>query len=48
MKSDILSTTVFVTTDKYITFGLKIVRDHMGRMMRRIRELDGLLTTSEE
>ena len=31
-----------------ITFGLKIVRDHMVRMMTRIRELDGLFFTSEK
>ena len=31
-----------------ITFGLKIVREHMGGMMRRIQELDGILKNSEK
>ena len=31
-----------------ITFGLKIVREHMGGMMSRIRELDGILKNSEK
>ena len=32
----------------HITFGLTIVRKHMGGMMKRISELDGILKNSEK
>ena len=31
-----------------VTFGLKIVRDHMARMMSRLRELNGHLKAIEK
>ena len=50
LDSEGLKRKVFSIQQQYdnITYGLKIVRDHMGRMMERIRELDGLLYTSEK